>query len=179
MTTPHHELIERIRARAENRYATRQCLCAEAILVTLNEALGGGLSESQAMGLAAGLTVGVGHSGCLCGAVSGGVMAMGLLLGAAGQSRKDIRAASGELHAAFKNAHGSACCRVLSKKVKDDAAAHFAQCQGLTGECAALAARIILARRPELAAEADGRALARRDSMLCGRVKWLVRLLCP
>ncbi len=40
-------LIARIRARAHNLYQTRQLLCTEAVMVTLNESLNGGLSESK------------------------------------------------------------------------------------------------------------------------------------
>jgi C_GCAxxG_C_C family probable redox protein len=144
----------------------------------MNEGLGGGLTEDQAVGLAAGLAIGLGESGCLCGAVSGAVLAMGLFLGQSGahKHRREIRQAALELHALFKERHRSTCCRVLSRDVKNDASAHFKQCASLTGDGAEWAARLVLERRPHLAGQADVQYLSRREGLLTGRLKWLFRL---
>ena len=170
-------LVAAIRERAEHLFQTKKLLCTEAILVSLNEGLGGGLTEDQAIALASGFTIGIGESGCLCGAVSGGVMALGLLLGKdrTYARRKDIRDAGAELHNRFKELHRSTCCRVLTKPVKDDAKAHFRQCTGLTGDGAEITARLILERRPELADQANRDFLERRESGLAVGVSRIAR----
>jgi hypothetical protein len=47
------ELIARIRERARNLYLNHQLLCAEAVMVALNNGLDGGLSDAQAVAMAA------------------------------------------------------------------------------------------------------------------------------
>ena len=170
-------VVRQIRERAENLYLTRQLLCTEAVLVAMNQALDGGLTEEQAVGLASGLTVGLGESGCLCGALSGAVLALGLLLGGGNpyKHRKAIRSAGKELHDAFKSKFKSSCCRVLTKKVKENGKAHFEQCAQLTGEAAEMAARLILERRPELMGSVDTKYLSRMDSTVSGTFKTLLR----
>ena len=179
ITPAHDDLVFQIRARAENLYTSRQFLCSEAILAAMNQGLGGGLTEDQAVGLAAGLAIGLGDSGCLCGALGGAILAVGLFLGQskAHRYRREIRQAANELHRLFKERHRSTCCRVLSREVKDDPVAHFRQCANLTGDGAEWAARLVLERRPHLAGQAHPDYLARRDGRWPGRLKWLLRLL--
>lgn len=170
------QVISLIRRRAENLYSTRQLLCSEAVLTVLNEGLRGGLSAEHAISLASAFPVGLGDSGCLCGAVSGGVLALGLFLGreklAAGDTY-GAQTAAHTLHDEFKELYGATCCRVLSRKVKDDLKAHFRQCATLTGVGAELAARIILERRPELVERANLDYLSQQDSWLGSRFKRL------
>lgn len=146
---------QRIGQAARGLFLSRKHLCAEAVLLALNRELDGGLSDAQAAALASGLPLGLGGAGCLCGAVSGAALALGLFLAGPGGRlyRRDVRRASRELHRLFSEAHGSTCCRVLTKKLKDDRQAHFRQCADLTGFAAREAARLILERRPELAGQ--------------------------
>jgi hypothetical protein len=72
------------------------------------------------------------------------------------------------LHREFAGRFGSACCKVLSKKVKHDGKAHFDQCAELTGAAAEIASRIILEAKPHLAKTADLEYLKRKDSKLTG-----------
>ncbi len=159
-------LIHRIRERARDLYETRQLLCTEAVVVALNHGLDGGLTEAQAVAMAAPFCVALGESGCLCGALSGAVMVSGLFLGADRpyHHRKHLRASARQLHDAFKAAHGATCCRVLSRKVRHDKTAHFQQCAELTAEAAAMAARLILHERPELINAVPNGPLVRRPS---------------
>ena len=122
-------LVVQISDRARNLYESWQLLCSEAVVVALNQGLGGGLTKDQAIALAAPFSEALGGSGCLCGALSGAVMASGLLLGKARpyRFRKKMRSNACELHDAFKASHGAICCRVLSKKVRHDKKAHFRQ----------------------------------------------------
>ena len=164
-------LIELIKAKSRNLFLTRQFRCAQAVLCSVNEGLRGGLRRDIAARLASGLAEGLGSSGCLCGALSGGVLALGLFMGKDGRSLFNASGSSFStalLHREFVERYGSACCKVLSKKVKDDAKTHFEQCAELTGAAAELASRIILDSRPHLAKMADLEYLMTKDSMLKG-----------
>jgi len=171
-------LISGIADRARNLYLTRQMLCTEAVLTALNQGLGGGLTDTQATAMAAPFCIALGDSGCLCGALSGAVMATGLILGKDGayRQRKSMRDSARQLHDQFKATHGATCCRVLSKKVKHDSKAHFAQCAGLTARAAEMAARLVLAKRPELVGEADKTFINRRQSLFGGMLSRLAHL---
>ncbi|MFH1136197.1 MAG: C-GCAxxG-C-C family protein [Pseudomonadota bacterium] len=173
------DLTAAVRVRAENLFLTKQYLCTEAVFVVLNETLRGGLTESQAVGLAAGFPLGLGESGCLCGALSGGVLALGHFLGGAHPlgRRGEIRAASNLLHRQWIERHKSTCCRVLTKNVQADPKSHFTQCAGFTGEAAELTMRIILDKRPELAARVDADFLARRGNFFSARRKRLTEFI--
>lgn len=153
MDTVTKAVLSSIAHRAENLYQTHQLFCTEAVVYTLSEGLNSGLAPEWAVRVASGFPEGVGRAGCMCGALSGGLIALGMFLGRdkpAGRGAGRMRRLSKQLHDAFKDAHKSTCCRVLIKKVKDDAKAHFAQCMGLTGSGAALAGEIILAQRPDV-----------------------------
>lgn len=159
-------LVGELRDRARNLYESRQLLCTEAVLEALNEGLDGGLSHAQAVALAAPFCEGLGDSGCLCGALSGAVLACGLFLGNSQphRRRREVRGSARELHDAFRAANGTTCCRVLSRKVKHDRRAHFRQCAGLTAQAAEMAARLILNARPDLVEAADRAFLMQRQS---------------
>jgi len=138
-----------VRARAMALFRSRRYMCAEAILIAVNEVFDGGLSKKTAAGLAAALPEGLGGSGCLCGAVSGAALGLGLVLSGK-LRRREIRQLSRRLHQAFSLRHGSTCCRVLTRPVKDDSEPHFDQCTELTGFAAETAARLILEKLPTL-----------------------------
>lgn len=147
------ELAELGGQEAEELYREKTHMCADGVLEVLNRRLGGQLDRDQLRSLTAALSNGVGGAGCMCGALNGGLLAVGLLLGQGGAfSNRDIRAAGKALHEAFTQANGSACCRTLTKKVKSDPKAHFEHCAAITRLGAELAAGVILERRPELAA---------------------------
>lgn len=173
------ELITQIKERARNLYLNRELLCAEAVLVTLNQGLNGGLSESQAIAMAAPFNIALGESGCLCGSLSGAVLACGLFLGNGRpyRNRRSMRACACQMHNHFKEANNSTCCRVLCKKVEHDKEAHFQQCADLTAETAGMAARLILRERPELISQADNEYLAKRRSKIGAAFSRLFRFL--
>lgn len=170
-------LIEAIRERARNLYLTRELLCAEAVVTALNKGLDGGMSDDQALAVSAPHCVGLGESGCLCGALSGAVIASGVLLGKHRpyRHRKEMRDGARELHDAFKAINGAACCRVLTKKVKHDPNAHFRQCAELTAAAAEMAARLVLAKRPEIIDRADQGFVNKRRSRIGAAIGRLIR----
>jgi hypothetical protein len=71
------EAIQQAKTRAEDLYRSGQFLCSEAVLLVANEYLGKPMPD-DVVRLASGFPVGIGLSGCVCGAISGGVMALGL-----------------------------------------------------------------------------------------------------
>jgi len=178
-STQTEALIAQIKNRARNLYLTRQLLCAEAVLVTLNQGLDGGLSVTQAVAMATPFSIVLGGSGCLCGALSGAVMACGLFLGndRPYRHRRDARECARQLHDSFKAANGATCCRVLSRKVKHDQEAHFQQCADLTAETAEMAARLILHKRTELMHRVNEEFLAKRQSGIGGALLRLFHIL--
>jgi C_GCAxxG_C_C family probable redox protein len=172
-------VIRRTRARAENLFQTHQYHCAEAVLLALNRGFRAGLSDCHAVALASGLPVGVGGSGCMCGALSGAILALGLLLGGdhPHRNRGSVRRVSAILHDRFKAAHGSTCCRVLTRKAEKAGLPRFDRCAAFTGDGAEIAARLALERRPGLLKQADPTYLGRRNSRLGGFLLRLSRLL--
>ena len=163
--------------RARNLFLTRQMHCAEAVLVTLNRGFGGGLTDDQAFALATPFSEGIADSGCLCGALGGALMAIGLFLCRDNPTgrRREAHSASARFLKRFKMRHGSACCRVLARKDRGDAKAHFNRCAEFTAEAARSAAEIILAQCPGLAARAQKDFLEERDTLLGGVVRSVVR----
>jgi len=176
-TTQTEAVISQIRERARNLFETRQMLCTEAVVVTLNNSLDGGLTEAQAVALSAPFCMGLGDSGCMCGALSGAVMAAGLFLGKDQpyRNRSDMRDSARQLHDAFKASNGATCCRVLSKKVKHNTKDHLRQCADLTAESAEMAARLILQKRPELIDRLNNRFIVNRQSGIGGALLRLYR----
>lgn len=169
-------LTARIKERAGNLYQTRQMLCAEAVVLTLNNALNGGLSDTQAVSVSAPFSIALGDSGCICGALSGAVLACGLFTGNDRplDQRRHMRNNGRQLHDTFKAANGATCCRVLTRKVRHDRQAHFDQCARLTADAAEMAARLILYQRPELVPGADSGFLHKKDTRIGA---WINRLL--
>jgi len=170
-------LVIRLKDDARNLYETKQLLCTEAVLVALNRGLDGGLTEGQAVTMAAPFCVAMGESGCLCGALSGAVLAAGLLIGKSRpySHRKDMRLSGLALHNTFRATNGATCCQVLSKKVKHDKKAHFCQCADITAGAAEMAARLILEKRPDLIKLVGSRPCPRRHGKFSGLMAKLLK----
>jgi C_GCAxxG_C_C family probable redox protein len=165
-----------IAGRARNLFATRQMYCSEAVLLALNRSLGGGLQDHQAPALAGPFAESVGRSGCMCGAVGGALMALGLFIGGTQplRRRRKVRRIADDLVADFKRRTGGPCCRIISRRVPAGTA-RFDHCADLTALGAALAAERILAQRPELAAALDIALVSARDSLPAGLLKRALR----
>ncbi len=136
----------RIRAAAEEYYRTGGFYCSEAIVKAIND--GFGLAYPEAViRLASGFPVGIGGAGCSCGAVTGGVVALGMVFGRdrPGDPRIDrCLGLSRELHDCFASRHGCLCCRTLTRGMVLKSPEHIRQCIAFTGEVAEETARIIL-----------------------------------
>lgn len=167
------DLLDRIAARAENLFRSKQFMCAEAVLLAVTRGLGQDLPAETAIALAAPFSDGMGGSGCTCGALSGGLMSIGVCLGAGGAQgqRKEARRASRELHRRFTAAYRSVCCRVLTKELRNYPKRHFNQCAAITGATARMTARLILEKEQTLTAQVDLNFLDDRHSLVGGLLK--------
>lgn len=160
------ELVQLAVDRAENLFDKHKLCCSEALLVVMNQAFGGGLSSEAALQIGSAFCHGMGGAGCSCGAMSGGVAALGVFLGPHskdGLRKKKFEKIVRKLHDQFRERNRVACCRVLTKKVKHDRKAHHASCLDLTSGGAELAVRLLLEARPDLIKNADLDFLLSRD----------------
>ncbi|MDJ0780752.1 MAG: C-GCAxxG-C-C family protein [Desulfosarcinaceae bacterium] len=167
-------LVEHIHNRTANLFRTQQLWCSEAVLCVLNRGLGGELPNDLVVPLGAGFGEGIGGSGCTCGALSGGAMAIGLFCGAAGTGlhrSRNARTLSRQLHDHFKAQYGSTCCRILTKQVLRGSDGHFELCTELAAGAAALTATLILSIQPERRDRADWHYLRQEDSRVKARLK--------
>lgn len=133
------EASNKIRIEAETLYREGKFLCSEAVFTTVNDHLGQP-ADARMVKMASGFPVGMGMAGCLCGALSGGVMALGLSHGrerAGAKMNKDMFPLSAELHDRFLRRNKVACCRKLIKHMKFGSKEHMRQCIRFTGEVAA------------------------------------------
>lgn len=139
------QIIQEATRRAAERYYNGDFLCSEAVLLTIHELLENSL-PAEIVKLASGFPVGIGQAGCVCGAISGGVMALGLAFGRTQPGAKcpKVIPATKELHDWFKENRRSTCCRVLIKDVKYGGKEHLHQCIDITGEVAGKTMELIL-----------------------------------
>ncbi len=132
------QAVENARRKAEEFYRSGQFLCSEAVFLVANEFLGRPVPDDLVR-LASGFPVGMGKAGCSCGALTGGVMALGLKYGRStpGAATPGMFEAAKELHDRFKARRQCVCCRALIRKFEFGSPEHIKQCITITGEVAA------------------------------------------
>lgn len=115
------EILDKVQADAEQLFRSGTYFCSEAVVQTINEVLGKPYDESVVK-LASGFPIGLGKAGCLCGAVSGGQMALGMVYGRVeGQPMQDkMFEEAKKLHDFVKDEYKSTCCRVITKEWQGD-----------------------------------------------------------
>ena len=131
------DIVLEARSRAGNKF--RNGLnCAESIVQAFNELLNNPLSP-ESLRLASGFGGGLGHAGCMCGALTGSVMILGLYKGRIDpeQARDPIYDLAHDFHDRFANEFGATCCRVLNPH-EFDSQEHLRRCLKLTGGTAKL-----------------------------------------
>ena len=102
--------------------------------------------------MSSGMSVGAGRSGCMCGALNGGILALGMFFGRTvpkgPQDPKVVKCMelTNELHNWFRkvNKKNSVCCRVLTREFDMSKGEHKEQCIYFTGLCAGKVAEIIV-----------------------------------
>lgn len=142
----HNINIEEVRRTAEDYYKNGDYYCSESIVKTIRDAFGLPLPDS-AIAMASGFPVGIGGSGCMCGAIAGGVMALGMFFGRAKPKDEAVNKCmtlSKELHDRFRERHKCLCCRVLTQGMELGTQEHMKQCVSFTGEVAEETAKIIV-----------------------------------
>lgn len=137
--------IKQIREDAENYYRKREYYCSEAVVKVIHENFENTYG-SDIVKLASGFPVGIGGAMCTCGAVNGGVIAIGMFFGRELGKDKQVNKTmelSRELYNEFTKKHKVACCKILTKGKKIGSSQHLSHCVEMTGELAEITARIL------------------------------------
>jgi len=138
--------LAKIRKDAEAYYRNGDFYCSEAIVKVIKDGFALPLPD-RVIGMASGFPVGMGGSGCTCGAVAGGIMAIGMFFGRTEPKDPKVNKTmelARELHDIFQQRHSCLCCRVLTRGMKLGSPTHMEQCISFTGEVAEETAKIIL-----------------------------------
>nr|WP_298876830.1 C-GCAxxG-C-C family protein [uncultured Mogibacterium sp.] len=151
--------LAKVQAEAEESYR-KGFFCCEAVMEVIMDNFELDVPH-EIIKMASGMAIGVGKSGCICGALNGGVLAISMFFGRDEQrGPKDpevvkCMSMTNELHDWFRenNTKKAACCRVLTREFDMSQGGHKSQCIYYTGMCAAKTAEI-LAR--ELGIETTG-----------------------
>ena len=127
-------------AKANNRPGPNHMNCGESVIAALWDAFEPDFPRSV-VSMGAGMGKGVGGSGCICGALAGGVAFLGLML----ETKERAKPAAAELHDAFCAGVGkrTPCCRVLTRGMEWTSPERIAHCQSNCALAAAEAARIL------------------------------------
>ena len=124
--------------------------CCEALMAAIRSNFELDVPE-EVIAMSSGMAVGIGRSGCCCGAFNGGVLALGMIFGRTVPNGptdpvvNKVMAMTKELHDWFKVANGknAICCRVLTREFDMGKGEHKEQCIRFTGLCAWKTAEII------------------------------------
>ena len=110
------QVLDAVQAKAEELFRSGTLFCSESVVLTINEFLEKPY-DNDIVRMASGFPVGMGKSGCLCGAVSGGQMALGMVYGRVKgepMNEKMFEKAK-ELHDYMNSQYRSNCCRIITK----------------------------------------------------------------
>lgn len=137
--------VSEIRKIAEGYFERGELFCSEAVIKTINDELGKPFSD-EVTKLASGFPVGIGKSGCLCGAVSGGVMALGMVYGRCQgeEMHEAMFRHAADLHDRIKELYKSTCCRVMTRNFEFQSPERTAHCIKITGEVTAYIAEKLI-----------------------------------
>jgi len=125
------EAAVKCRIEAEELYRSGKYHCAEAVVESVRRKYSPATPEAV-IATVSGFGGGSG-SGCICGAVSGGTVALGLVLG----DKKQTTHLTRELHSWFKEKYGVTCCKTIRKENDKGV------CPRLTGEVAGKIAEML------------------------------------
>ena len=127
-------------ARKNNQPGPDHMNCGEAVIAALWDAFEPDFPRSV-VAAGAGMGAGIGGSGCVCGALAGGTVFLGLMLG----TKERAKPLAVELHDAFRDgtAKHVTCCRVLTRGMDWWGEERVSQCQYHCSLAAGAAARIL------------------------------------
>jgi C_GCAxxG_C_C family probable redox protein len=138
--------INKIRKDAEEQYRKGDFFCSEAIVYSIKNNFELDMPDEM-IAMASGFPIGIGKSKCVCGAVSGGVMALGYFFGRTKGGDPKVQNTlklANELQESFKNNHKVLCCKILTHGMDMGSGEHKEQCIAFTGEIAEKTAAIIV-----------------------------------
>jgi C_GCAxxG_C_C family probable redox protein len=149
------------------RYFRNGLYCSEAILKAFNEIYQLGFPDNFYK-IATGFGSGLGESGCTCGAVTSGVMVLGLIAGRnkSYESERMVYLAVNELHRRFKEENKAICCRVLTKNVKWNSAEHKIVCENYVMSAAKITDEIIRKNLHEFLPQGGNKSLPTKKNPL-------------
>jgi C_GCAxxG_C_C family probable redox protein len=95
--------------------------CAEAVFLAFKEYLAPEM-DPDIVRMMTGFGGGLGHAGCICGALSGAIAAMNLKVGRTSnqQDRDEAYRCAQEFHERFQETFGATCCRALKTGERKD-----------------------------------------------------------
>lgn len=139
MITTNTVSLRKLQKDAEDNFRNGY-FCCEALMAAVKDNFALDVSD-QVIAMSSGMAVGAGKSGCICGALNGGILALGLLFGRTEQNGpKDPKVVkcmtlTNELHDWFKKANGknTNCCRLLTREFDMGKGEHKEQCIYYTG----------------------------------------------
>ncbi|MCJ8342505.1 MAG: C-GCAxxG-C-C family protein [Cetobacterium sp.] len=137
--------LNSIREIAEQYYMNGDFYCSEAVLKVVKDAFKAPYGD-DIIKLASGFPVGLGGSGCTCGAVNGGVMAISMFFGRELPGDKKVKKSmdlTKELYDEFAKKYKVACCKVLTRGMTLGSSTHKNHCVTITGDLAVLTSRIL------------------------------------
>ena len=140
--------IKKVKEDAEEIFRLGGFYCSEAILSSVRKNIDPDM-PLEVVAAGSGFPVGVGRSQCMCGAVSGAVVALGYFFGRTEPSNpndpKSLKCLelAYELQESFRKNHRVLCCSVHVKGMDMASGEHKTQCIKFTGEMAAKVAEII------------------------------------
>lgn len=134
--------LKKVQQDAENNFRNGY-YCCEALMATIIQDFEIDVPQ-EVIAMSSGMAVGLGKSGCVCGALNGGVLALGMIFGRTEQNGptnpKSVKCLqlTNELHNWFKanNGKNAICCRILTKEFDMGKGEHKEQCIRFTGLCA-------------------------------------------
>lgn len=143
-----NEYLTEIRETAEEYFRSGTFFCSEAVVQTINDALGKPFHD-DIVKTASAFPIGLGKAQCLCGAVSGGEIALGLVYGRVKgepMNPKMFQHAKA-LHDFIREKYKATCCRVITKQWAGDnfmSPERKAHCIAITGVVAEWVADVLI-----------------------------------
>lgn len=155
---------EAVEAKAEEFFAKGGYHCAESMLLAFGESLGIPVDLRYVRGFGGGL----GQSRCLCGAVNGASVFLGLVLSEEGGTHESrgggrdhgnhsrVDRAIQRLEALFKERYRANCCKWLTRKIEWGTPSHLEHCVSLTGETAKMLLQVLQEEGKAVSSAAEG-----------------------
>lgn len=141
--------IKKIESEASQLFLEGKFYCSEAIVYVIQQNIDPSMPDAL-IRAASGFPVGIGRSKCVCGAVSGAVIALGYFFGrskpgsASDESSVLCISLANELQQHFRELHqGVLCCHIHTKSMDMASGEHKQQCALFTSQMARKAAEII------------------------------------